>query len=564
MPTPSWADTIRRLYLSNAANQFVVHGNIHDRLLAGVQPGAVPRMGNLIEFLSREQLQRFDLVMSYELGSGLRIESGEAFFEQLHFSGEMPKDPVQAVGYLDRFLRFCVNLRRLPATSPGAEVIAGRNHHIAVIIKSAELIFPVAGQSRDYQLNSMASVVRSWSHESFFLEQNLAVFLLAEHLNDLNHLLSQNQRAARVEIPVPGKEALTAVFSHFQEVYPAALSHFSGRPEVPATRLAGATVSSIESLLKQREYEKSPLQDDDLSNLKKTLVEEDAQDLIEFLEPVRTLDDIHGHEEVKEWMRQDIALWRQGDLGAMPMGYLLCGPVGTGKTYLVECLAGEAGVPVVKMKNFRDRWVGSTEGNLEKIFGLLHALGRCIVFIDEADQALGSRNSGAGDSGISGRVYSMMAKEMSDSSNRGRILWILASSRPDLIEVDLKRPGRIDVKIPLFPTNDASEGYLLIRALGKKFQLDLPKVCPPDLLPLVPTMITPGAAESIAVKVYRQVRTEAVTPLDGLRDCLDEYQNPVPEEVMNFQIGLAVHEASDLGFVPETFRSFLKNPKSVT
>ena len=45
-------------------------------------------------------------------------------------------------------------------------------------------------------------------------------------------------------------------------------------------------------------------------------------------------------------MRQDIALWSQGDLGAMPMGYLLCGPVGTGKTFLVECLAGEAGVPV--------------------------------------------------------------------------------------------------------------------------------------------------------------------------------------------------------------------------
>lgn len=51
------------------------------------------------------------------------------------------------------------------------------------------------------------------------------------------------------------------------------------------------------------------------------------------------------------------------------MGYLLCGPVGTGKTYAVECLAGEAGVPVVKISNFRDRWVGSTEGNLRKSSG---------------------------------------------------------------------------------------------------------------------------------------------------------------------------------------------------
>jgi hypothetical protein len=37
-------------------------------------------------------------------------------------------------------------------------------------------------------------------------------------------------------------------------------------------------------------------------------------------------------------------------------------------------------------KNFRDKWVGSTEGNLEKIFRLIHALGHAFVFIDEADK----------------------------------------------------------------------------------------------------------------------------------------------------------------------------------
>jgi len=153
----------------------------------------------------------------------------------------------------------------------------------------------------------------------------------------------------------------------------------------------------------------------------------------------------------------------------------------------------------------------------------------------------------------------MMAKEMSDTANRGRILWILASSRPDLIEVDLKRPGRVDVKFPLFPALDAAEGYSLIRALGKKHRLDLPKECPADLLPLIPALVTPGAAESIAIKVYRQVRTagkEGMDAVAALRDCLDEYQTPVPEETMNFQIGLAVKEASDLAFVPEAFRGY--------
>ena len=54
---------------------------------------------------------------------------------------------------------------------------------------------------------------------------------------------------------------------------------------------------------------------------------------------------------------------------------------------------------------------------------------------------------------------------MSDTDNRGKIIWVLASSRPDLIEVDLKRPGRVDVKIPIFPTTEKAESFRLLQAL---------------------------------------------------------------------------------------------------
>jgi len=314
-------------------------------------------------------------------------------------------------------------------------------------------------------------------------------------------------------------------------------------------------LTSIESLLKRKEHAKEAIRDDDLANLKKDLVEKDCNGLIEFIEPNRSLEDVYGQEAIKNWIRQDIALWKANDLEAMPMGYLICGPVGTGKTYMVECLAGEAGVPVVKFKNFRDKWVGSTEGNLEKIFNLLQALGRCVVFIDEADQALGRRDSGSNDSGVGGRVYSMMAKEMSNTRNRGRVLWILASSRPDMIEVDLKRPGRVDVKIPIFPTTSSEEGFHLIRALCKKNRVPLEKSSFDSLKHLIPKLITPGAAESLAIKVYRLMKTAGLTPADALRDSLKDYQSPVAEEIIRSQIGLAVREASDLSFVPEEFRS---------
>jgi hypothetical protein len=199
--------------------------------------------------------------------------------------------------------------------------------------------------------------------------------------------------------------------------------------------------------------------------------------------------------------------------------------------------------------------VGSTEGNLERIFRLLQALGRCYVFVDEADQAIGRRDSSSGDSGISGRIYSMLAEEMGSSTSRGKLIWILASSRPDLIEVDLKRPGRIDVKIPLFPTTTAQESFNLIRMLCKKRGVDIPEEAFSSLEAAMPLLLTPGAAETLAVKIYRLVRTSQCGSLEALRSCMTDYQNPVLLDTLEFQIRLAVAETSDLEFVPATFRN---------
>ncbi len=296
--------------------------------------------------------------------------------------------------------------------------------------------------------------------------------------------------------------------------------------------------------MKLRQHRNEPFTPSDLVELKKRNIETECRGLIEFVESTHTLDDVQGCEPVKQWLRQDIALWRIGEAGALPKGYLLSGPVGTGKSYLVECLAGEAGVPVVKLKNFRDRWVGSTEGNLERIFRLLRALGRCYVFVDEADQSLGRRDVG-GDSGVSGRIYSMLAEEMGSSRTRGRIIWILASSRPDLIEVDFKRPGRMDVKIPLLPAANAAQTYELIRFACRARGVPLPQDCPADVSAHLPRLLTPGAAENIAVKSFRFVKTQSAPPEQALRRVLEGYQPPVPEHILQQQIDLAIAESSD-------------------
>ncbi|MEO7098170.1 MAG: ATP-binding protein [Luteolibacter sp.] len=543
---PSWAREVIDLYECGACAQFILHGNVSDRVLLPAADGKT-RVVTLDEFLRERLLAQFDVVISYDLGNGIRVEKGGERFAEWPAGKEaiLPKAPREAIHVLTHYLRFCANVAQLKPE---------RAVRVAVIVKNAGLIVPPSAGGANYELSAIASQLREWAADSAIANQHCATFLLTENLNDLHPLVSQNPQAACIVVPLPQEGDLQPVLAYLNGRYPIPLKPFSGNLSEPAAALAGATLHSIETLLQTRQHHAQELTAQDLVGLKKELVENDAQGLIEFIKPDRTLEDLHGQTAIKAWLRQDIALWRAGDLAALPMGYLFCGPVGTGKTFMVECLAGEAGVPVVKMKNFRDKWVGSTESNLEKIFRLLDALGRCIVFVDEADQALGRRNADSGDSGVSGRVYGMMAERMSDSRKRGRVLWVLATSRPDLVEVDLKRPGRVDVKIPLFPTATPEEGYKLIRALAKRRGVVLDEELPEQFRSGIPDLLTPGAAEALSVKLYRTLKTGAASPVEALAAALRDYQAPVPLSVIQAQITLASAEATDLSFVPERFR----------
>jgi hypothetical protein len=541
---PAWASELALAYESGAHGQFILYGNVHDRMAAG------SRLVNLASYLRDELLSGFRIVFCYDLGNGLVIERGGELVAEWGGANleRPPREPLAALQYLSRYLRYLGNLRAL-----------GRDPEVsvAVLVRGVDHVVPADGAG--FEHGSLASVLREWASEAPFCELPFSCVLIADNLNDVEPLVATDTHVGRIRVPLPDAAALERALALLQQQEPKAFAQGASLAQLAAA-LVGVTVSALESLVKIRDHSAQTIGAADLTRIKKELVERDSSGLVEFIESKRTLDDYHGQDALKQWLRQDIALWAAGDLKALPMGYLLCGPVGTGKTYLVECLAGEAGVPVVKLKNFRDRWVGSSEGNLEKIFRLVRALGRCMVFIDEADQTLGRRESGSGDSGLSGRLYSMVAQEMSNSANRGRVAWILASSRPDLIEVDLKRPGRVDVKVPLLPTSTPAESAQLVAALARRYGLDIPAAEMQELESRMPTLLTPGAAEALVVKAYRQARTQGQGAAAALASCLDGYQNPVPADVLEFQMRIAIREATDLAFVPPPFRGLAAPP----
>src|SRR5258708_26206309 len=144
-----------------------------------------------------------------------------------------------------------------------------------------------------------------------------------------------------------------------------------------------------------------------IKDRKKEILQAECHGLLEFIEPSHNLDSVAGQDKAKKRLRDAAAALKKGQIDVMPMGYLISGAVGTGKTFLASCFAGEIGIPCVKFLNFRSQWQGVTEANLERIFNLLKALWPVAVMIDEADAFFGNR-AASGESVTSARVFSQI------------------------------------------------------------------------------------------------------------------------------------------------------------
>jgi SpoVK/Ycf46/Vps4 family AAA+-type ATPase len=156
----------------------------------------------------------------------------------------------------------------------------------------------------------------------------------------------------------------------------------------------------------------------------------------------------------------------------------------------------------------------------------------------------------------------MLAKEMSDTKNRGKIVWIFATSRPDLVEVDLKRQGRLDVHIPLFPPGDAAGRATLFAAMARKLRLPIEA----QELPPLPDNDQLGGneMEGILVRALRvhesgkDAQERGKGEAKPLRACIegaiDDFRPSAHVERLELMDLLAVKECTDTRFLPERFR----------
>jgi len=546
---PGWAREFARKYFSKTINQFILHGNVRDYVQ--YSPSGKPEYLRMRNFLSDELFGGRDIVLYYDRASGVqfrdkasmsdfnRAVSGHDTLMGTEYAGKMPKDPVRVFTLMENYIRL--------------RVADGKS--IAVIIDYTETIVPVneGGSASAEDRNALVYLLR-WSHDPMFLNADFSLVMLTENLTDLNRQLVQNPYTASLRVILPVlEERLQFIGSYSNDEE---FSTFCTVPrEVLAQQTAGLSFVNLQAVMASAKENKQPITFDSLIRNKKELIEAEAYGLLEFVQTRYNLDFVAGHSKVKRHLREASNALKQGRGDVLPMGYLVCGPVGTGKTFIVTCFASEVGVPMVKLKNFRSQWQGVTEGNLEKILNLLTAMAPVAVMIDEADAYLGDRNA-SGDSGVSSRVFAQIAQFMSNTENRGRIIWFLMTARPDLMPVDLKRQGRAEEHLALFAPTTEEERIELFTAMKKKTGLVTDTEEIPELIRKGKTRFSGADMEAALTRSKFKAATLGLpqVTLDVLNMTFADFIPPNYPEEIELQTLCAVLECTSRELLPDEYR----------
>jgi transitional endoplasmic reticulum ATPase len=181
---------------------------------------------------------------------------------------------------------------------------------------------------------------------------------------------------------------------------------------------------------------------------KRELIEKECAGLIEFIEPRHGLDTVGGNEHIKGELLEIARLIRSGDRARAPMGLLAVGPMGAGKTFVIKAFLKEAGLSGRRAEEFSLQVGRFDRGQPRTRAGDGQGDGAdCAGHRRRRPQF---RQRGDSDGGTGSRVIARLKEFMSDPENRGQVLFILMTNRPDKLDTDIKRPGRLDRKIPFF------------------------------------------------------------------------------------------------------------------
>lgn len=529
-----WYDRFLNIYRAGISHEFILYFNIRD---------VVDNYRYIDRYIYEEFIKsrNFSIVAFYDISKGLTFLKPEMEREFNKITSNVAKNLMHAMPsklfyYIDMVLK---------------------DTKMALFIDHAEKIIPSGDVASMSIEERMALIwICEWSNSSKISSVGSTIFLMANGLAEINNeVLRSAYRVEPILVELPTEQQRMEYIQYL-------LKDESIKMDISVNDFAklssGLSKKAIKDIKLKSEAEGVPVSFEFIKDKKHSVLKKEYGDVLEFIYPEIGFDNIGGMGKAKNFLLKNIVEpIREGDLRRVPMGILLCGPSGTGKTLLVNALTKSSGFNCVKidMSRILGQYVGESEKNFKKCLLGAQSQQPVIVFVDEIDTAF--RRGESGDSGVSRNIFNEFLQFTSNTNNRGKIIFIAATNRPDLLDAALKRAGRFDKKIPiLLPEED--ERAEIFKIIIDKYGFDTDVE---DFLPFAKETInyTGAEIETVVRKSYEIANEENIKG-----NVLTEYVlkeaimrcRPSTQQV-EFMTMLAIKECDDRDLLPERYKSVL-------
>ena len=499
-------EQIKRHYNAGSAHQFLLHFNVQDLLHDDVY-SYLPTTEYLMEQLS---VLGCELVLGYNTSQGIRLPNIGRWRATQKMLDIVPKYEKTGAFHFQSMATWLQTLRRfqeaedtnliehevdpqiarrrINATlafdkphedplmhidpAPSEELRERLNHllqqdraRIGLVINFLEQLAPndpsLSSASND-DLQRFFNQMQNWASDLEIRKRKHIILLLTHNTFDIHPNLTVNPEIPLIEIPFPSYDQRRHFIEYLHAISdpPAQMRASLGNEhdrESLARETIGLNLFGIHDVVKQAESTRQKVGGESLVRYRRESIKAFSHGVLE-------LGETYTNASTDGWYVmlaiKDIAEgMRNRDLRRVPRGMLFLGPPGTGKVYFAKGLAGEANMTFVQLRyasqvgeitvNINEN--GNTyDRNLNAAINFIRGISPTVVFMDEIEQA--SPRTATHPEEQQPFPQSLV-NAISDPSLHGRVIWVGASNRPDLMPQIFRRSGIFDTKLILLPPN---------------------------------------------------------------------------------------------------------------
>lgn len=603
-PRPEWFRTLVRKYRDGEGHAFLLSGpGIHD-----IDASSYSLHANIYHIFGNKSVPNkssifdFDIVVRYDAHNGFRFLGGpekrkadrDKFKELVEKTGGSPAPAAgirggissgggiaspQQSDILDRSVNPALAIRLIETALQQTEV------RICIIFDEFQALCPRGDWDKiGEKFTSCILACRSWgldfdnvgghSSKRQWKSQGSGHLLIAitDDKSEISTVISKGRSSSGwipVNVGFPTQEErefyierfLTPAYAEQVELNFGQNVDENDRVRWLAGATGGLTIRAIEDVRLVGERHRSLTRDMISRIINETIAEqfssEGGSDYLQVINPTYGLSG-YGlpaflHDELAFFLRR----FREGQL--RNSNILMSGPPGTGKSSIAYAIAYELGYKCVHWSPAltQSKWVGDTEKQLQSVLNWVEANLPCMLFVDEIDVALTSRDGGSVDtSGVGSKMLSILMPWLEKDGVKGRLLFIGATNRPDNIDAAMRR--RMQTVIPLLPPMTPEERQSIIQnILLREHFIEVPtENIPEDVIGASTHWYTQAnlsvLVDKAATAASRRGSRFAENIAGWLRQAVSSYRVDTSRtEALSY---LAASQASDLDMLPPGFQ----------